>query len=142
MTVQWVSENEKPGFTRHSVQRYYLATNGFPVWSAIPEPNRSATGSNPYSATFPLNNGGVSWRFTFGNSPTVPPCPPTLTLTNSIADNISSGTVLKSAQNNLRASNVVSGNAKVTYQSNFILLQEGSRAEPGTVFKAQIGGCY
>jgi hypothetical protein len=142
VTVQWVSENEKPGFTRHSVQRYYLATNGFPVWSAIPEPSRSATGSNPYSATFPLNNGGVSWRFTFGNSPTVPPCPPTLTLTNSIADNISSGTVLKSAQNNLRASNVVSGNAKVTYQSNFILLQEGSRAEPGTVFKAQIGGCY
>jgi hypothetical protein len=72
-----------------------------------------------------------------------PPCPNSLTL-QSPADDITSGTVTKQAAastGSIIANNVVSGTANVTYEAKTVSLNPGFRAESGTVFKAQIGGC-
>lgn len=72
-----------------------------------------------------------------------PPCPQNLTL-NSPIDDISSGTITKqsSATNGtITATNKISGNANVSYQARSILLNTGFKANTGTVFSAQTGGC-
>ena len=59
-------------------------------------------------------------------------------------DDIASGVQLKQARatnGSIQASNKISGNAIVTYQSKSIQLSPGFKADSGTVFKAEIGGC-
>ena len=74
------------------------------------------------------------------------PCPQTLTLssTNNPTDDASSGTILKQANaatGNIAATNKITGTANVTYQAKSIQLNPGFRADGGTVFLAQVGGC-
>ena len=72
------------------------------------------------------------------------PCPPTLTLVHP-TDSYSSGIISKTASSatggKINASNRVTGTAKVTYEARAIELTPGFRADSGTVFKAQPGGC-
>ncbi|MBA4850283.1 3-coathanger stack domain-containing protein [Emticicia sp. BO119] len=71
------------------------------------------------------------------------PCAGILSLA-SPADDYSSLSVIKSANavsGSISASNKVSNNANVTYQAKSILLTTGFRADAGTVFKAEVGGC-
>ncbi|GGD79624.1 hypothetical protein GCM10011514_49500 [Emticicia aquatilis] len=62
----------------------------------------------------------------------------------STADDYSTGSQLKQANANngsIQASNKITGNAIVTYQAKSIQLSPGFKADAGTVFKAEIGGC-
>lgn len=71
------------------------------------------------------------------------PCPSLLTLV-STADDYSSGTITKQAAvagGKIEATNLIAGSANVTYEANSIELKPGFRADNGTVFKAQVGGC-
>jgi hypothetical protein len=71
------------------------------------------------------------------------PCPTLLTLV-STADDYSSGSITKQAaagNGKIEATNLIAGSANVTYEANSIELKPGFRAENGTVFKAQVGGC-
>jgi Metallo-peptidase family M12B Reprolysin-like len=72
------------------------------------------------------------------------PCPVLLELV-STSDNISAGTTVKqasSASGTISANNAITGaNTNVTYQAKSIQLNAGFKAESGTVFKAEIGGC-
>jgi len=73
----------------------------------------------------------------------ISPCSPQLSLV-SPTDNISSGNVLKQTSKlngSIQASNQITGTAKVTLQAKTILLNPNFRADKGTVFKAEIGGC-
>ncbi|TAE35623.1 MAG: hypothetical protein EAZ70_12815 [Runella slithyformis] len=68
----------------------------------------------------------------------------TLASTNNPTDDISSGTVLKqgnAATGSITATNIVSGTANATYEAKTVQLNPGFRADNGTVFKAQVGGC-
>jgi Ig-like domain CHU_C associated len=64
----------------------------------------------------------------------------------STADDLSTGTHLKKTNETITATNIISGNANVTYRSNksITLLPQtnaGFKADNGTVFVAEIGGC-
>jgi hypothetical protein len=66
---------------------------------------------------------------------TTPPAP---------TDDISTGTITKQANStngSIAATNKITGNARVTYQAKNIQLNAGFKADKGTVFKAQVGGC-
>lgn len=71
-------------------------------------------------------------------------CPSNLTLLNP-ADNITSGIVEKRASattGSINASNIIVGvGTRATYLSKTIILSPGFKADNGTVFNAQIGGC-
>jgi trimeric autotransporter adhesin len=72
-----------------------------------------------------------------------PPCSTNLTLINP-TDNIFDGNNLKQASainGKIQASNHITGTAIVTYQAKTIELNPNFKAENGTVFKAEIGGC-
>ncbi|WP_435354980.1 YCF48-related protein [Emticicia sp. SJ17W-69] len=59
-------------------------------------------------------------------------------------DDITNGIITKQASatnGNISASNQISGLAKVTYQAKSIQLNPNFKADNGTVFKAEIGGC-
>ena len=75
---------------------------------------------------------------------TPPPCPPNLTLV-STADDITTGTITKQASataGTITATNKITGTGtKATYQAKSINLNAGFKADNGTVFKAEIGGC-
>lgn len=72
------------------------------------------------------------------------PCPQTLALSNPV-DNISFGSVIKQASvinGTIIATNLVTGTGtSATYQAKKIELNAGFRADNGTIFKAEIGGC-
>jgi ELWxxDGT repeat protein len=93
----------------------------------------NVSGSNPISL--------------FSVSP--PPCETTLTLqstTNDYANTSSepNGILIKQASasnGSITATNKITGTAKVTYQAKSVSLNNGFRADNGTVFKAEIGGC-
>ena len=74
-------------------------------------------------------------------------CPPTLTLssTNNPTDDTATGTTTKKASANtgglITATNKITGTANVTYEAKNIQLNPGFRADGGTVFLAQVGGC-
>ena len=75
-----------------------------------------------------------------------PPCPTSLVLssTNNPTDDASSGTILKQANaatGNIAATNKITGIANVTYEAKSIQLNPGFRADGGTVFLVQVGGC-
>ena len=77
------------------------------------------------------------WKYT------PPNCPTSLPLT-SPTDDASSGTILKQASaatGNIAATNKITGIANVTYEAKSIQLNPGFKADNGTVFKAQVGGC-
>jgi hypothetical protein len=64
----------------------------------------------------------------------------------STVNDFNSGTHLKKTNEIITASNVISGNANVTYRSNKSILlspqtNAGFKADVGSVFKAEIGGC-
>ncbi|MBA4850284.1 3-coathanger stack domain-containing protein [Emticicia sp. BO119] len=72
-----------------------------------------------------------------------PPCLVLQTLV-SPTDNINSGVIEKKASatnGKIQASNQITGTANVTYQAKSILLSPNFKADAGTVFKAEIGGC-
>jgi hypothetical protein len=75
------------------------------------------------------------------------PCPASLTLASnsSPSGDISSGTAIRQANatsGSITATNKITGTAKVTYQAGkSITLSQGFRADNGTVFKAEMGGC-
>ncbi len=74
------------------------------------------------------------------------PCPTSLVLssTNVPTDDVNSGIVDKNANatnGSISATNKITGTANVTYQARSIELKDGFKAENGTVFKAQVGGC-
>jgi hypothetical protein len=61
-------------------------------------------------------------------------------------DDYSTGTTLKKTNETITASNIISGSANVTYRSNKSILlspqtDAGFKAENGSIFKAEIGGC-
>lgn len=59
-------------------------------------------------------------------------------------DNISTGIIIRQARVSdglITATNQITGTAKATYQAKSIQLNAGFKAENGTVFKAEIGGC-
>jgi murein DD-endopeptidase MepM/ murein hydrolase activator NlpD len=68
-----------------------------------------------------------------------------LVILDNPADNYSSGTVTKQAlatSGTIEATNQIMGlNTRVTYQAHAILLKNGFKADNGTIFKAEIGGC-
>ena len=67
-----------------------------------------------------------------------------LSSTNSPSDDISTGTITKQASSttgSITATNKITGTANVTYQAKTITLDQGFKAENGTVFKAEVGGC-
>lgn len=72
------------------------------------------------------------------------PCPTTLTLINP-NDNISSGDITRQASavsGKIIATNYVTGSGtRANYQAKAIELNAGFKAESGTVFKAETGGC-
>ena len=74
-------------------------------------------------------------------------CPPFLSLssTSNPTGDISSGTITKSvnaATGTITATNKITGaNTKATYQAKSIILNAGFKADKGTVFKAEVGGC-
>ena len=59
-------------------------------------------------------------------------------------DDVSSGTYLKSASNangKITATNKIVGSANITYQAKLIELNNGFKANLGTIFRAEVGGC-
>jgi hypothetical protein len=71
------------------------------------------------------------------------PCSNLLTLV-SPADDYSSGTITKQASSTagkIVATNTITGTANATYQAKAVELNAGFKAESGTIFKAEIGGC-
>jgi hypothetical protein len=71
------------------------------------------------------------------------PCQSQLTLM-STADDYSTGVQLKQASTTngkITATNKITGNAVTTYQAKVVELNAGFKADAGTVFKAEIGGC-
>jgi hypothetical protein len=71
------------------------------------------------------------------------PCQSTVNLV-STTDDYNSGTQVKQASatnGKITATNKITGNAKTTYQAKSIELLPGFKADSGTVFKAEIGGC-
>ena len=71
------------------------------------------------------------------------PCQSTVNLV-STADDYTSGTQVKQAASSngkITATNKITGNAKTTYQAKSIELKPGFKADAGTVFKAEVGGC-
>ncbi|WP_394992272.1 ELWxxDGT repeat protein [Emticicia sp.] len=74
---------------------------------------------------------------------TIYSCPPNLSLA-STSDDINSGIITRQANStngSITATNKITGTAKVTYQAKNIQLNAGFKADNGTVFKAEIGGC-
>lgn len=73
-----------------------------------------------------------------------PPCAGLLTLVNP-TDNYSSGIITKEANattGEIAATNLITGTAKVTYRAGkSITLNAGFKADNGTVFKTEFGGC-
>lgn len=72
------------------------------------------------------------------------PCPTNLSLTNP-TDNITTGNETKQASastGKITATNFVTGSGtKATYQAKAIELNAGFKAETGTIFRAETGGC-
>lgn len=71
------------------------------------------------------------------------PCATTLILV-SPADDYTSGTQIKQASSTngkITATNAVTGTANTTYQAKAVELNAGFKADNGTIFKAEIGGC-
>ncbi len=72
-------------------------------------------------------------------------CETMLNLTRNVPiDNFSSGYVYKQANNSIgviTANNLITGTARVTYQAKNIQLNSGFKADSGTVFIAELGGC-
>lgn len=72
------------------------------------------------------------------------PCPTTLSLV-SPTDNIASGNITKqasAANGKITATNFVTGSGtKATYQAKAIELNAGFKADTGTIFRAETGGC-
>lgn len=71
------------------------------------------------------------------------PCATTLNLV-SPADDYTSGTQIKQASSTngkITATNAVTGTANATYQAKVVELNAGFKADNGTIFRAEIGGC-
>jgi hypothetical protein len=72
------------------------------------------------------------------------PCPTNLALANP-ADNITSGNITKQASasnGKITATNFVTGaGTKATYQAKAVELNAGFKADSGTIFRAETGGC-
>jgi hypothetical protein len=104
----------------------------------------SPSSTTSYTATCTLN-GCVS---NISNAVTVTvnstgPCQSNITL-SSTTDDYSSGVQLRQANSGngkIQATNKITGSAIVTYQAKSIELSAGFKADNGTVFKAEIGGC-
>ncbi|MBA4852992.1 PKD domain-containing protein [Emticicia sp. BO119] len=93
-------------------------------WAVCQSPNCLSVGSNRINITLDS-------------------CPQQFILVNP-DQNYNTGTVLKRAKTdngNITATNFVTGNANVTYQAKSILLNAGFKADNGTVFRAEVGGC-
>ena len=73
-----------------------------------------------------------------------PPCPTSVTLT-STADDYSGGILIKEANVStgvIVATNKITGTAQVTYRAGkSVTLNPGFKADNGTVFKTEFGGC-
>lgn len=92
--------------------------------------------SNPVITTNPVKDFSVI-------SICPPPCAGILSLA-SPAEDYSSLTIVKRANataGSISANNKISNNANVTYQAKSVVLIAGFRADAGTVFKAEVGGC-
>jgi mannan endo-1,4-beta-mannosidase len=106
-------------------------------------PNTGFQGVDTFKYSFGYNGectGEGTFTITVGNPN---PCPALLTL-QSTADDIATGTVIKQASSTngtIEATNAVTGTAKATYQAKSIQLNAGFKADNGTVFTAEIGGC-
>jgi len=106
----------------------------------IVTPNSTTT----YTATCTVN--GCVSLISAGVTVTVTsaePCQNQLTLV-STANDYSSGVQLKQASSTndkITATNKITGTAIATYQAKAIELNAGFKADAGTVFKAEIGGC-
>jgi Bacterial Ig domain/Ig-like domain CHU_C associated len=126
----------------------YPPTHGSVVWdntgafTYTPSSNYVGTDSFIYY----LNNGVGGYSNYATVTFNIVSCPTTLALssTNTPSDDISTGTILKqvnSTSGTITATNKITGTAKVTYQAKSIQLNAGFKADNGTVFKAEVGGC-
>ncbi|MFY7908923.1 MAG: 3-coathanger stack domain-containing protein, partial [Emticicia sp.] len=73
----------------------------------------------------------------------VNPCVTVLNLVSPV-DDYTSGTQIKQASSTngkITATNAVTGTANATYQAKSVELNAGFKADSGTIFRAEIGGC-
>lgn len=136
--VQWANNGIAIGnSSARDEYKPYLASDGaggaIIAWNAydIPSYSKADIYAQKVNANGTLGGGDPN------------PCPPLLTLV-STADDYSSGTMTKQAaasNGKIEATNLITGSANITYEANSIELKPGFRADNGTVFKAQIGGC-
>ena len=154
----WIDYNKNGVF--EAAEKVFTTTAGFtssiigsftvPAGSPTQTSTRMRVVSNFTSApTNPCGSYGYGetedFLVSIGNT-----CPSTLTLI-STADDITSGNIIKQASAtvsipspnaNIMATNKITGTGtKATYQAKSLLLKPGFKAESGTVFKAEIGGC-
>jgi hypothetical protein len=104
----------------------------------------------PCSAVYIKVTGGAEETLTIGSlcdtsGPIVCPSNLTLSSANTPTDDLSTGTTTKQASSanggKITATNKITGNANVLYQARSIELNEGFKADNGTIFKAEVGGC-
>lgn len=155
-------------FTAHDgIKRKLFKTDGTTIGTIeVPDPNvilnlPSSTGQlNTPSNQKNLWSNVIGNKFLFAGTTTddsgaalfivsPPPCETTVTLQSTTDDysNTSSapnGVLVKQAfatNGSIIATNKITSTAKVTYQAKSISLDNGFKADNGTVFKAEIGGC-
>lgn len=102
--------------------------------------------TGPDSFTYYLTN-GVGGYSNYATVTLNIICPTTLPLssTNSPSDNFNAGVHKRQASyynGTITATNKITGTANVNYFAKKIELNAGFKAENGTVFNAQVGGCY
>jgi ELWxxDGT repeat protein len=128
----------------NSVLNYPLSRNSFNTSGNQQNLWSNVIGNKFLFVGTPTTGSGFSL---FMTSP--PPCETTVTLQSTTDDysNTSSapnGVLVKQAfatNGSITATNKITSTAKVTYQAKSISLNNGFKADNGTVFKAEIGGC-
>lgn len=149
-------------FTAHDgTKRKLFKTDGTTVGTiVVPDPNSvldfpSSTGQlNTPANQKNLWSNAIGNQYFFVGTPTIgtglnlfsispPPCETTVNL-QSTTDDYTTGILIKQASatnGSITATNKITSTAKVTYQAKSISLDNGFKADNGTVFKAEIGGC-
>jgi hypothetical protein len=133
----WDYEGKPAGYINSSLRKYHTRdkyTSKLPPCSAV-----WVKDVDNSEATFTISG--------FCDTAAPIPCSTTLNFSSSTipSDDISTGTITKQASSaaggKITATNKITGTAKVTYQAKTIELKNGFKADNGTVFKAEVGGC-
>ena len=107
-------------------------------------PNAGYTGTDTF--TYFFSDGNIQFsNMALVTLTVVCPTSVMLSSTNTPTDDISTGTIIKQANaatGTITATNKITGaGTRATYQAKSIILNAGFKADNGTVFKAEVGGC-